>query len=209
MRIRKFNESIDNNSVIDDDFADLKDISEIEYPSDESNVYTFSLVIDDHSYFNVDEMLDNNNKINHFIKTFKKCLKNSDLNIDYEFAYTKEAFEVEFIIDNKVKDILKITDKYIYVDLNRLTKELKNISNKIHSIAIVDRYDEAEDINESILQIYVLSGTTDDEYDKIESYFNFISNIVFDYEIEAKIIDNKKHDILEVMTYSYKSFKEF
>lgn len=81
MRIRKFNESIDNNSVIDDDFADLKDISEIEYPSDESNVYTFSLVIDDHSYFNVDEMLDNNNKINHFIKTFKKCLKNSDFHI--------------------------------------------------------------------------------------------------------------------------------
>lgn len=38
MRIRKFNESIDNNSVIDDDFADLKDISEIEYPSEESNV---------------------------------------------------------------------------------------------------------------------------------------------------------------------------
>jgi len=68
MRIRKFNESIDNNSVIDDDFADLKDISQIYYPSEECNVYRFSLVIDDHSYFNVDEMLDNNNKIDRFIK---------------------------------------------------------------------------------------------------------------------------------------------
>lgn len=43
--------------------------------------------------------------------------------------------------------------------------------------------------------------------DKI--YMLEFSNIVFDYEIEAKIIDSKKHDILEVMTYSYKSFKEF
>lgn len=39
MKIKRFNESIDYNSVVDDDFADLKDISEIDYPSEESNIY--------------------------------------------------------------------------------------------------------------------------------------------------------------------------
>lgn len=164
--------------------------------------------IDDKSYFDIDEMLKNNNKISHFIKIFKKCLKNTSLNIDYEFSYSKEAFEVEFVIDNKVKDIFKISPKYIYVDLKRLIEELKNINNKIYSVVIVDRYDEDDDIHESILNIYVPSGTTDDEYDKIEKYFTIIPNVVFDYEPAGKIIDNKKYDILEVFTYGYKSFKE-
>lgn len=192
MGIRKFNESIDKETNLKDDFADLIDISDYKelYYIGSSLNHTFQLNFDNESYIDVDFFYQNIIRSKKFIEVFKTCLKNTSFDIDYEINQSKKDFTIRIQLSES-KDIIRVLDTCIYLNKKALYNKLNSFcKGKVSNIDI-------EDDEPDVLKIYINSTTTEDEYNRIEKYITDC-NLEFQFHYKYVKFPNRYFDLMEV-----------
>jgi len=187
MKIKKFNESIDNKSLIEDYFIDLSDISKMSY-DDKENIFEFKLDFDDDSDFFIEKVKENTKKIEKFLLVFERCLKNSELDINYRFNTNGEWFYVKLKVVDNISDVFKSTNNFLYCDKSKLNDFLINkfssigINNKILSIEI---YNERADVRGNYINILMNKSLTEWQYNQLSRFLPDITigiKTFWDYE---------------------------
>lgn len=192
MGIRKFNESIDKEINLKDDFADLIDISdkdELYYIGNKLN-YIFQLNFDDEAYIDVDSFYQNLIRSKKFIEVFKTCLKNTSFDVVYTINQSRKDFKIEIQLSES-KDIIRVLDTSIHVNKKALYNKLNSFcKGKVSNIDI-------EDDEPDILKIYIDSNITDNDYYKIKKYITDC-NLEFQIQIQYVEFANRYFDLMEV-----------
>lgn len=206
MGIRKFNESIDKETNLKDDFADLIDISdknELYYIGSKLN-YKFKLNFEDESYIDVDSFYKNIIRSKKFIEVFKTCLKNTSFDLVYTINQSIKDFTIQIQL-SELDDVVRVLDTCIYINKKGLYNKLNSFcQGKVSNIDIDD--DEPD-----VLKIYINSTTTDYEYNRIEKYITDC-NLEFQFHHKFVKFNNRYLDLMEVYNdnneESTKVFKE-